>query len=139
MMATINRDFYVKSDDIKLLADAIARIPNHLPNLLEKAIYEEAQVIFNESQKIVPVDTGALRSSGVVHSPKTENNRTFVRVTYGGPAAHYALYVHESLTNRHAAPTQAKYLETPLYRQVPVLIKNLAIRITHMMRNQLPR
>ncbi len=138
-MAISRKDFYVDSKDIKLLADALSRIPKHMPNLLEKAIYEEANVIFNESQKIVPVDTGALRGSGVVHAPRHENHRTFVRVTYGGPAAHYALYVHENLYARHAAPTQAKYLETPLYRQVPVLIKNLAIRINHMMRNELPR
>jgi hypothetical protein len=138
-VATTNREFYVDTSDIKLLADAIARIPSNFPNLLEKAIYEEANVIFNESQKLVPVDTGALRASGFVHAPKNENNRTFVRVTYGGPAAHYALYVHENLYSTHTAPTQAKYLETPLYRQVPVLIKNLTIRINHMIRNELPR
>lgn len=138
-MATTRKDFYINTDEIKILADAIKRVPGHMPNLLEKAIYEEANVIFNESQKIVPVDTGALRASGFVHAPRHENNRTFVRVTYGGPAAHYALYVHENLYSRHDAPTQAKYLETPLYRQVPVLIKNLATRINHMMRNELPR
>ena len=122
-----------------MLADALKRIPSHMTNILEKSLYEEANVIFNESQKLVPVDTGALRASGFVHAPRNENNRTFVRVTYGGPAAHYALYVHENLYSTHTAPTQAKYLETPLYRQVPVLIKNLATRITHMMRNELPR
>ena len=138
-MATTRRDFYVKSDDIKLLADAIARIPSHMTNILEKVVYEEANVIFNESQKIVPVDTGALKTSGFVHAPRRENNRVFVRVTYGGSAAHYALYVHENLYARHTAPTQAKYLETPLYRQLPVIIRNLTIRINHMMRNELPR
>ena len=138
-MAITRKDFYIDTKEIEILADAIARIPNHMPNLLEKSIYEEANVIFNESQKLVPVDTGALRASGFVHAPKKENDRVFVRVTYGGPAAHYALYVHENLYARHDAPTQAKYLETPLYRQVPVLIKNLATRINHMIRTQLPR
>jgi hypothetical protein len=138
-MAITRKDFYINTKEIEILADAIARIPNHMPNLLEKSIYEEANVIFNESQKLVPVDTGALRASGFVHAPKKENDRVFVRVTYGGPAAHYALYVHENLYARHDAPTQAKYLETPLYRQVPVLIKNLATRINHMIRTQLPR
>ena len=138
-MAITRKDFYINTKEIEILADAIARIPNHMPNLLEKSIYEEANVIFNESQKLVPVDTGALRASGFVHAPKKENDRVFVRVTYDGPAAHYALYVHENLYARHDAPTQAKYLETPLYRQVPVLIKNLATRINHMIRTQLPR
>ena len=138
-MATIRKDFYINTGEIQLLANALKRIPSHMPNILEKSIYEEANVIFNESQKLVPVDTGALRASGFVHAPRRENNRVFVRVTYGGPAAHYALYVHENLYSTHTAPTQAKYLETPLYRQVPVLIKNLATRITHMMRSELPR
>jgi len=138
-MAITRKDFYVDSKDIKLLADALGRIPKNMPGLLEKAIYEEANVIFKESQLIVPVDTGALRASGFVHPPMKENNRTFVRVTYGGPAAHYALYVHENLYARHAAPTQAKYLETPLYRRIPVLIRNLATRINHRMKTQLPK
>ena len=138
-MATKNNNFYINSPDIVALAKALNEIPSNMPELLDKALYEEANVIFNESQKIVPVDTGALRASGMVHAPKKEHNRTSVRVTYGGPAASYALYVHENLYARHASPTQAKYLETPLYRQVPVIIKNLAIRITHMMRKELPR
>ena len=138
-MATIRKDFYINTEEIQLLANALKRIPSHMPNILEKSIYEEANVIFNESQKLVPVDTGALSASGFVHAPRRENNRVFVRVTYGGSAAHYALYVHENLYARHTAPTQAKYLETPLYRQLPVIIRNLTIRINHMMRNELPR
>ena len=138
-MATVRKDFYINTGEIQLLANALKRIPSHMPNILEKSIYEEANVIFNESQKLVPVDTGALRASGFVHAPRRENNRVFVRVTYGGPAAHYALYVHENLYARHDAPTQAKYLETPLYRQVPVIVRNLTIRINHMIRNELPK
>ena len=60
-MAITRKDFYVDSKDIKLLTDALSRIPKYMPGLLEKAIYEEANVIFKESQLIVPVDTGALR------------------------------------------------------------------------------
>jgi hypothetical protein len=138
-VATIRKDFYINTGEIQLLADALKRIPSHMTNILEKSLYEEANVIFNESQKLVPVDTGALKTSGFVHAPRRENNRVFVRVTYGGSAAHYALYVHENLYARHTAPTQAKYLETPLYRQLPVIVRNLTIRINHMMRNELPR
>ena len=138
-MATIRKDFYINTEEIQMLADALKRIPSHMTNILEKSLYEEANVIFNESQKLVPVDTGALKTSGFVHAPRRENNRVFVRVTYGGSAAHYALYVHENLYARHTAPTQAKYLETPLYRQLPVIVRNLTIRINHMMRNELPR
>jgi hypothetical protein len=139
MMAITRKDFYIDTKEIQLLADAIARIPSHMPNVLEAALYQEATAIFEQSQKLVPVDTGALYSSGNVSQIMREGNRIFVRVGYGGPAAPYALYVHENLYAKHDAPTQAKYLETPLYRRVPVLIKNLATRINYMIRNQLPK
>jgi hypothetical protein len=59
-VATIRKDFYINTGEIQLLANALKRIPSHMPNILEKSIYEEANVIFKESQKLVPVDTGAL-------------------------------------------------------------------------------
>ncbi len=74
-MATIRKDFYINTEEIQMLADALKRIPSHMTNILEKSLYEEANIIFNESQKLVPVDTGALKTSGFVHAPRRENNR----------------------------------------------------------------
>lgn len=69
--------------------------------------------IFEESQRLVPVDTGDLKQSGYVEV-RTESRSGRVRAEigyglYGRP--HYAGFVHEMVHIRHAAPTQAKYLE----------------------------
>lgn len=83
------------------------------PLAVAQAIHEEANKIFAQSQILVPVDTGVLRGSGGVSAPQQGPLGYFVDIFYGGPAAPYALYVHEILGNYHNPPTQAKYLEQP--------------------------
>lgn len=121
------------------LAKALSRVPNNTEQVLSKALYEEGQMAFAESQKLTPIDTGALRGSGVLHTPNIEKNKISVALTYGGPAAPYALFVHEILTSYHAAPTQAKYLELPVARRSEYLVRNLATRINHMIRQEIYR
>lgn len=87
------------------------------------ALYGEANTIFSESQRIVPVDTGALRDSGQVTTPVVSGVTVEVEIGYGGPAAPYALYVHEippppakssgGRSATHNPPTAWKYLEGP--------------------------
>lgn len=81
-------------------------------------LYQEATEVFNRSQDIVPIDTGALRSSGAVFQPEVEGTEIFVTVQYGGAAAPYAAIQHENLEYHHDAPTQAKYLEAPLVERM---------------------
>lgn len=94
-----------------------------------QAIYEEATLIFNQSQILVPVDTGALRGSGGVSAPQNTSDGVAVDIFYGGPVVPYALYVHEIQGNYHEPPTQAKYLEQPLMERLPEISRNLARRI----------
>jgi len=73
--------------------------------------------VFDESQQLVPVDTGALKASGTLELA----NEFFLEATveYGAnidPTIDYAVVVHEDLEFSHAAPTQAKYLEVPFTR-----------------------
>ena len=44
-----------------------------------------------------PLDTGALRASGMAHPPEVSGTKVTVRLTFGGAAAPYALFVHENL------------------------------------------
>lgn len=81
-------------------------------------LYYEATQVFDRSQDIVPIDTGALRSSGMVNQPEVEGAEVSVTVQYGGAAAPYAVIQHENLEYNHAPPTQAKYLETPLVERI---------------------
>jgi hypothetical protein len=99
------------------------------PRAIAQAIWEEANTIFAQSQILVPVDTGVLRGSGGVSAPQMGNQGYFVDIFYGGPAAPYALYVHEIIGNYHKPPTQAKYLEQPLMAAVDGLQERIKGRI----------
>ena len=99
------------------------------PQAIAQAIWEEANIIFAKSQILVPVDTGVLRGSGGVSAPQMGNQGYFVDIFYGGPAAPYALYVHEIIGNYHNPPTQAKYLEQPLMEAMDGLQSRLKGRI----------
>ena len=99
------------------------------PQAIAQAIWEEANMIFAKSQILVPVDTGVLRGSGGVSAPQLGSQGYFVDIFYGGPAAPYALYVHEIIGNYHNPPTQAKYLEQPLMEAMDGLQSRLKGRI----------
>ena len=99
------------------------------PQAIAQAIWEEANMIFAKSQILAPVDTGVLRGSGGVSAPQMGNQGYFVDIFYGGPAAPYALYVHEIIGNYHNPPTQAKYLEQPVMEAMDGLQSRLKGRI----------
>ena len=118
----------------KELINALKSGADRAPYAIAQAIYEEANVIFAKSQVLVPVDTGVLRGSGGVSAPQQGPSGFFVDVFYGGPAAPYALLVHEIIENYHKPPTQAKYLEQPLMEAQAELQKNIKARIVSIIR-----
>lgn len=73
-------------------------------------LLDVAQAVFERSQVLVPVDTGALKASGVI-APWGLG----WRIKYYTP---YAAYVHEILYNRHTYPTQAKYLQDAFVQEM---------------------
>jgi hypothetical protein len=81
--------------------------------IVSAALLQEAEAIMTESKQQCPVDTGALRASGHVTPPEISGGHVAVTLAYGGPAAPYAIFVHEKLTARHPIG-KAKYLEDPL-------------------------
>lgn len=80
-----------------------------------------AQQILQDSQALVPVDTGALKSSGEV----IDQGDTVI-INYGDdsigaggiPSREYALDQHENLSYYHPNGGQAKYLEEPFLRRL---------------------
>ena len=78
------------------------------PNAAMRAMYEEALLIFEMSQDMVPVDTNRLRLSGLVSFKDTFAEKV-IFISYGTA---YALRVHESAVgekNRRArADKEAK-------------------------------
>jgi len=113
----------------KELINALKKGGEKSPHAIAQAIWEEANLIFAKSQVLVPVDTGVLRGSGGVSAPQQGPQGYFVDVFYGGPAAPYALFVHEIIENYHKPPTQAKYLEQPLMEAQAELQSRIKDRI----------
>ena len=107
-----------------------------------QSLYQSAEEVMAESkEQYVPVDVGALRSTGKVLRKK-EGNDEIIILSYGGPVkgsyrnkrgelvenVHYAVHVHEDLQAHHPVG-EAKYLEKPLMEAIPQIQKNLAADI----------
>lgn len=82
---------------------------------LKKELYLEAEGIMTQSKELVPVDTGTLKGSGTVKLPREENGIVVQELGFGGPAANYAVFVHENTVVFHKVG-MAKFLEIP-FRQ----------------------
>ena len=96
------------------LASRMKQAPVKVRTELARILYQEAEGIMTQSKMAhVPVDTGALRSTGHVQKPEiSSKGQVRVRLGYGGPSARYAIYVHENLKARHVVGG-SKYLEKP--------------------------
>lgn len=91
-----------------------------------QATQEIANKVYKESQTLVPVDTGQLKSSGRVQPARGPGKTGGHQVVYETP---YAVFVHERLDQHHDAPTQAKFLEQPFLAHQQELEKILAQRM----------
>jgi hypothetical protein len=80
------------------------------------ALSEVSSEVLAESLKLVPVDTGTLKGSGMVHRPEVSGSQVTAKVSYGGAASQYAAVVHEDMTANHPHGGQAKYLATVVER-----------------------
>lgn len=119
------------------------------PKLFNVGVQNAAEMVFDRSQELVPVDTGRLKASGrIIDGEKREGYEEY-RIQYGGDyvgtpldvmpirtdvrgggvprggagPAEYAWIVHEDLTKGHAPPTQAKYLEQAVNETVDLRMR----------------
>lgn len=104
----------------KKAEDVLARALVEIPEAFAAAVYQEAALIFAESQRRVPVDTGTLRRSGGL-SPPIQNAAGDVKVEifYG---TEYAYRVHEDHKSR------SQYLKAPFMEAMSGLAKRIAVR-----------
>jgi len=123
---------------------------NQAPKVAAAALYGIAEEVMTASKDIVPVDTGALKSTGHVQLPKISGPIVEVTLGYGGVAKGtfkspdgkrviragdeigYGFYVHEDPTARHPSG-QWKYLEEPLAAKMKDFDRLLAEAITELM------
>ena len=117
--------------DLERIQRALAQSGPEGAKVAARALRNEAQEAMAVSQDEVPVDTGALKGSarinpetGVFNGP----NGVYVELAYGGPAAEYAVAVHENLEAFHPHG-KAKYLEDPMTRQVNGISGRIADKV----------
>lgn len=112
-------------------ADVLRRLQqviHEAPTVVAQALFEEAEIEMTEARERTPVETGDLRRSGFVQPPEIDRDAVSVTLGFGGPAAPYAVYVHENLEAFHPVG-QAKFLESTLLESVPHLPARIARRI----------
>lgn len=98
------------------------------PEAQGRALFQEAHVVQKVALERTPIDTGALRGSYVVRPPEISREGQSVKIEVGGPAAPYAVYVHERLHVRHPVG-QAKYLESAVNEAARDLAERVAARL----------
>ena len=90
-----DKTFSIEVRGIDKVLNNIKNLTGDIQHELAAALYQEAQELITEAKQEVPVDLGTLRASGYVEPPITEGTKITVQCGFGGPAAPYALYVHE--------------------------------------------
>lgn len=116
------------------LAALLARGGAEAVPALAQALAEEAQLMFRDSQRLVPRDTGTLAASGQVLPAEINGDEVSVTLGYGGAASDYALIVHEDPKARHTGGRQFKYLEVPVLRRIPKLNDTLRRRVERILK-----
>lgn len=90
----------------------LERIRDAQGRAVERGLLRAGLFLQRESQKVVPVDTGALRNSARTR----KEGGGFKTVVYVGYTQTYAIFVHEMVHLRHRTGKIAKYLEVPYRR-----------------------
>ncbi len=114
---------------VKELCARLKGVANATAQETGRALYQEALVETKESMARTPVLTGALRASHETSQPLLGNGEVSVKIRVGGPAAPYAVRVHEDLEAGHANG-QAKFLESTLNESRPYMADRVARRIS---------
>lgn len=133
--------FRIRVRGIEQVRRALRRLNGTANEAFARELFREGETIMTESKQLVPVDSGALRSTGHVTPPVREAGTLRVTLAYGGPAGAegvsdegkgryvgYALHVHEDLTARHTVGGP-KFLERPALEATPGMATRMAVRI----------
>ena len=92
-------------------------------------LYKVGEEMMAESKGRVPIDTGNLKNSGHVTQPDANAREIEVTLGYGGPAAPYAIIVHEDVEDvvpRPGGVGQSKFLESVVREYAPYLLSRVA-------------
>jgi len=99
-----------------------------MPAEIDSALYQETEVEVKEVKRRTPVKHGPLRASVHTVGPIRSGRTTYTLIVAGGPAAPYAIYVHENLRAFHKVGG-AKYIESVVLESRPHMGARVARRI----------
>jgi len=120
--------FSIKFDDRQGIRRKLQKMMQDTPREVSKAVRMEAEIEATESKRRTPVDLGNLKASIHVEGPEISGNQISATIAAGGPAAPYAVYVHEDLSAYHKVG-QAKFIESTLKESAPFLPARIAKRL----------
>lgn len=86
-------------------------------------LYEAAEHVLEESNRVVPLDEGDLSRSGFA---ETDRDALVAHVGYDTP---YAARQHEELSYRHSEGRKAKFLEDTVNQQAGTIRDHIAKKI----------
>lgn len=120
---------YVRSirTQMKAIEENLEKVVKHVNDVTPEAIVFGLEPIFQESQRLVPVDKGILKRSGFIETRKTSSGAVAAMGygRYGRPF--YAGFVHERMDVRHAGVTQAKFLEQPIMQGIDTFRRRVVL------------
>jgi len=114
--------------DVARINAQLVKFGGRLTQMMARAIYETLSEVEAESkERYVPYRLGTLSDSIHVVPPKITGSQIEARIGAGGPAASYAVIVHEDLRpKRWTKPgTGPKYIERPLMLAFRTLTQRL--------------
>lgn len=106
----------------------LKQIAQRWPEQFGAALMSEAEIEMTEAKNRTPVKTGTLKASGIVTGPTFVNGEISVKLSFGGAANGYAIFVHENMEAFHRIG-QAKFLESVILESAPYLPQRVADRI----------
>lgn len=110
------------------LQAALERLARDVPQAVADALRAEAELEMTEAKERTPVDLGNLQGSGHVSEPVIAGNVISVELAFGGPAAPYAVHVHENLEADHPVG-RAKFLESTVMEAAPHMAERVGARV----------
>jgi len=113
----------------------LQQLPQALAQAGQVALLAEGNAIMGQSQRLVPVLSGLLRSTGAVRPEDLSPiGGSTVTLSYGGNGlAPYAAVVHERTDVHHPIGTH-HYLSQPFYEATAGMAERLAEAIAHALR-----
>lgn len=106
----------------------ISILATRFPKATGRALMQETEIEATEARRQTPVLYGILRSTVKADGPFFDGDRIYTMVSAGGPAADYAVYVHEDLDAFHRVGN-AKFIERPLMESRSFMAQRVAMRM----------